>query len=99
MPSTAQSSHAGKKAPNKSKEGAPASEQPHRDNSGSARMLALMGLGLMNRSFPQGRRSAKSSSALHQESAAKIILTLCREAILHDGCDHTGTTITPSGKR
>jgi hypothetical protein len=93
MPSTAQRSHAGKKAPNISKEGAPASEQPLRDSSGSARTLALIGRRLIQRSAQYGCCSVKYGSALHQDNSAIFIPTLCRATISHDGYDRRGDDV------
>jgi hypothetical protein len=91
MPSTAQRSHAGKKAPKRSKEGAPASEQPPSDSSGSARTPALIGRRLIQRSAQQERRAAEYG--LHRDSAANFILTLCRAPIPHHGCGRRGDDV------
>jgi hypothetical protein len=85
MPSTAQRSHAGKNAPNISSEGA--SEQPHRDSSGSATTLARTGRCLIQRSAPRRRPSASNGGPLNEDMTAIFISILCRPAISHDGCD------------
>jgi hypothetical protein len=90
MPSAAQRSHAGKKAPNMSKEGAPAAEQPHSDSSGSATKPTPI-----RRRMIQRCRSARYGSALHHDNAATFIPTLCRAAISRDGCDRRGKTFAP----
>jgi hypothetical protein len=83
MPSNAQSSHAGKKAPNMSKEGAPASEQPHRDSSGSVRTQAPTGRRLIPCHAQYESRAAQHGSALRQDSLATVIRTLRRAAMPH----------------
>jgi hypothetical protein len=86
MPSNAQRSHAGKKAPNMSKVGAPASEQPHRDSNGSVRTQAP-GRRLIPWSAQYEPRAAQHGSALHQDSLATVIRTLRRAAMSHTLCD------------
>src|ERR1700692_1401574 len=83
----AQGSHAGKNAPSMSKEGVPASEQPHSDSSGTARTPAPTGHRLIQRAAQQGNPSAKYESASHRDRVATFILTLRRAAISRDGCD------------
>jgi hypothetical protein len=87
MPSNAQRSHAGKKAPNMSKVGAPASEQPHRDSNGGVRTQALTGCRLIPCFAQYESRAVQHGSALHQNSLATVIRTLRRAAMSHILCD------------
>jgi hypothetical protein len=43
------------------------------------------------------QRFPKDGSVLHQDSAATFILTLCRAAISHEGCDRGNDVRTNSG--